>query len=290
MSEQLRQRREAREAERLRREKSAAAGEDPGPADLLTSYGTPIKAVLAATATVFIAMRYSWGFVELERLDTKALLREPVPELLHIEDHSNAGNGDCFDDEYTYERCCDLAIGPVGDRKCWRGDIGYTDCCDARDKVAKARHIMQRGEKYFQSARWLVNAGARRRHLKDALSAFKLAKQFDDLGEELQWMISNTEGALRSGESSPAPPPPRKAPKTNTRGGSAPVEELPPRPPHEVLGIEKDASPAEIKAAYRKLSRQLHPDLHGGDKAMEQRFMEVSWAHEQMTAVDGFSE
>jgi DnaJ-domain-containing protein 1 len=290
MSEELRKRREAREAERLRRSKAAAAGEDPSSADLLTSYGTHIKAMFAATATVFIAMRYSWGFVELERLDAKALLREPVPELLQMADHSNVGNGDCFDEEYTYGRCCDLSIGPVGDRKCWRGDIGYTDCCHAQDKVAKARFIMQRGEKYFQSARWLVNAGAKRRHFKDALSAFKLAKQFDDLGEELQWMISNTEGALRAQDPPPPPPPPRNAPKTNKRGGSAPVEELPTRPPHEVLGVERDASPAEIKAAYRKLSRQLHPDRHGGDENMEQRFMEVTRAHELMTAVDGFSE
>lgn len=288
MSEALRQRREAREAARAEEVAAKARGENPQ--SFLSRYSVHLQALFLAVGTTYFGVRYSWGFIEQPPLDGRALLREPVPALLHAEDHSIAGNGDCFDEEYTYARCCDLTIGPVGDRKCWRGDIGYSDCCAARDKVAKARYIMQRGEKYFQSARWLVNAGARRRHFQDALSAFKLAKQFDDLGEELQWMISNTEGALRAQDPPPPPPPPRKAPKTNKRSGSAPVEELPQRPAHEVLGVEKDASPKEIKAAYRKLSRQLHPDRHGGDEVMEQRFMEVTRAHEQMTTVDGFSE
>lgn len=287
MSEELRKRREAREAERERARDAAAKGESTA-GDLLTDYGTHIKALLAAAATVFIAVRYSWGFVELAPLNGRSLLREPVPELLHAAADYDAGNNDCFDEEYTYARCCDLTIGPVGDRKCWRGDIGYSDCCDARDKVVKAQYLMQRGETYFQSARWLVNPGARRRHFQDALAAFKLAKQFDDLGEELQWMIANAEGALRAQDPTPPPPPPRKAPKTNKRSSSAPVEELPTRPPHEVLGVERDASPAEIKAAYRKLSRKLHPDRHGGDEVMEQRFMEVTRAHEAMTTEDGF--
>lgn len=37
--------------------------------------------------------------------------------------------------------------------------------------------------------------------------------------------------------------------------------------PYKVLGVAKDASQAEIKTAYRKLAKTLHPDLHPGDKA-----------------------
>ena len=36
--------------------------------------------------------------------------------------------------------------------------------------------------------------------------------------------------------------------------------------PYKVLGVAKDASQAEIKTAYRKLAKTLHPDLHPGDR------------------------
>jgi len=39
------------------------------------------------------------------------------------------------------------------------------------------------------------------------------------------------------------------------------------REPHVVLGVEPTASPTQIKAAWRKLARQHHPDLTGDDPA-----------------------
>jgi DnaJ-class molecular chaperone len=49
--------------------------------------------------------------------------------------------------------------------------------------------------------------------------------------------------------------------------------------PYDVLGVSKTASQKEIKSAYRKLAKELHPDLHPGDTSLEQRFKEVSQAY-----------
>jgi len=49
--------------------------------------------------------------------------------------------------------------------------------------------------------------------------------------------------------------------------------------PYKVLGVSKSASADEIKAAYRKLAKQLHPDLNPGDADVERRFKDVSQAY-----------
>jgi curved DNA-binding protein len=49
---------------------------------------------------------------------------------------------------------------------------------------------------------------------------------------------------------------------------------------YKVLGVKKDASAKEIKAAYRKLARKFHPDVNAGDANAEARFKEVNEAHE----------
>ncbi|MGZ6124396.1 MAG: DnaJ C-terminal domain-containing protein [Myxococcales bacterium] len=50
--------------------------------------------------------------------------------------------------------------------------------------------------------------------------------------------------------------------------------------PYSVLGVAKTASADEIKKAYRKLAKKLHPDVNPGDKKAEERFKEVSSAFE----------
>ena len=50
--------------------------------------------------------------------------------------------------------------------------------------------------------------------------------------------------------------------------------------PYSVLGVAKTASAEEIKKAYRKLAKKLHPDVNPGDRKSEERFKEVSAAFE----------
>src|ERR1700728_4839244 len=49
---------------------------------------------------------------------------------------------------------------------------------------------------------------------------------------------------------------------------------------YKTLGVEKKATPEEIKKAYRKLARQYHPDANPDDKGAEAKFKEISQAHD----------
>jgi DnaJ-class molecular chaperone len=48
--------------------------------------------------------------------------------------------------------------------------------------------------------------------------------------------------------------------------------------PYQELGVSRQASADEIKKAFRKLAKQLHPDKNPGDKTAEERFKRVSAA------------
>ena len=49
---------------------------------------------------------------------------------------------------------------------------------------------------------------------------------------------------------------------------------------YQTLGVAKSASDKEIKQAFRKLARKLHPDVNPGDKAAESKFKEINEAYE----------
>jgi molecular chaperone DnaJ len=55
---------------------------------------------------------------------------------------------------------------------------------------------------------------------------------------------------------------------------------------YETLGVAKTATPDEIKKAYRKLARQYHPDANAGDAKAEERFKEISHAHDVLSDAD----
>ncbi|HWC26243.1 MAG TPA: molecular chaperone DnaJ [Solirubrobacteraceae bacterium] len=55
---------------------------------------------------------------------------------------------------------------------------------------------------------------------------------------------------------------------------------------YKVLGVERKASPDAIKKAYRKLARKYHPDRNPGDAKAEERFKQISTAHDVLSDPD----
>src|SRR3954453_16149290 len=55
---------------------------------------------------------------------------------------------------------------------------------------------------------------------------------------------------------------------------------------YEVLGVARGADESEIKKAFRRLARQLHPDQNPDDPEAEERFKELAEAYEVLSDAD----
>ena len=55
------------------------------------------------------------------------------------------------------------------------------------------------------------------------------------------------------------------------------------RDPYQVLGLTRSASAEEIKAAYRKLAKQYHPDLNQDDPKAKEKFQQVQTAFDVLS-------
>ena len=56
--------------------------------------------------------------------------------------------------------------------------------------------------------------------------------------------------------------------------------------PYQILGVAKSSTPEEIKSAYRKLAKKLHPDVNPGRKDIEQKFKEITAAYDLLSDKD----
>src|SRR5690554_1901162 len=52
---------------------------------------------------------------------------------------------------------------------------------------------------------------------------------------------------------------------------------------YKILEVDKSASQADIKKAYRKLARKLHPDLNPNDKTAQKKFQQINEANEVLS-------
>ena len=52
---------------------------------------------------------------------------------------------------------------------------------------------------------------------------------------------------------------------------------------YQALGVNRKATPSEIKKAYKRLARKCHPDLHPGDRAAEEQFKRITEAYEVLS-------
>ena len=56
----------------------------------------------------------------------------------------------------------------------------------------------------------------------------------------------------------------------------------------EILEVTDQATEAEMRTAYKKLIKVLHPDMNGGDRSQEEQLNEVVWAWDQLEGSRNF--
>ncbi len=61
---------------------------------------------------------------------------------------------------------------------------------------------------------------------------------------------------------------------------------MPPPDPYATLGVARDATPEQVRSAFRKLAKKHHPDLNPGNAAAEAQFKAVNAANELLSDPD----
>lgn len=63
-------------------------------------------------------------------------------------------------------------------------------------------------------------------------------------------------------------------------GSGAEIEAMASKDYYGILGVQRDASPEQLRSAYRRLARDNHPDRNPNDQKAEERFKEITRAYE----------
>ena len=79
---------------------------------------------------------------------------------------------------------------------------------------------------------------------------------------------------------------------TKNKGRKVSGRKLPPteRKAIEILDAKDNWTKAEVRRAYKKLIKVLHPDMNGGDRSQEEQLQEVVWAWDQIKVSRNFKE
>ncbi|WP_428928552.1 DnaJ domain-containing protein [Marinibacterium sp. SX1] len=79
---------------------------------------------------------------------------------------------------------------------------------------------------------------------------------------------------------------------TKNKGRVVSGRKLPPteRKAIEILEAKDDWTKAEVRKAYKKLIKVLHPDMNGGDRSQEEQLQEVVWAWDQIKVSRNFKD
>lgn len=158
-----------------------------------------------------------------------------------------------------------IAVGAIG--------AGYVAAEIGMSRARTAESLKEKAE----FADWVNNTATGKKKYQSVYNTVKARGVSDERAKKIAeeamfgaWKQSGKPGAKAESEGKRKNQS-VKEPKTKTSSG---------KNYWEVLGVDKNASPAEIKAAYRKLAQKNHPDLNPNSKEAESRMKSINEAYE----------